>query len=93
MISHVRGELAGVEAAEILFVTSGLDDVIDLERIGSQVRKLSHDLRRQRLKLVADGIYECEAAVSCDVCPDNPVCAEIRQIVFIRKKGVQAQGS
>jgi CO dehydrogenase/acetyl-CoA synthase beta subunit len=93
MISHIRGTMAGIEAAEILFVTSSLDDVADLERIGSQVRKLSHDLRRQRLKLVAEGIYECEAAVSCDVCPDNPVCAEIRQMVVIRKKGDQAQGA
>lgn len=93
VISHVRAALAGIEAAEVLFVTSGPDDVADLERIGSQVRKLSHDLRRQRLKLVADGIYECEAAVSCEVCPDNPVCAEIRQMVIIRKKGDQAQGT
>ena len=86
IISHVCGTLAEIEAAEVLFVTSSLDDVANLERIGSQVRKLSHDLRRQRLKLVAVGIYECEAAVSCEVCPDSPVCAEIRQILVIRKK-------
>jgi len=91
MISHIRGAVAGMEAAEILFITSGLDDVAELQSIGSQVRKLSHDLRRQRLKLVAEGIYECETAVSCEVCPDNPVCAEIRQMVVIRKKGDQAQ--
>jgi CO dehydrogenase/acetyl-CoA synthase beta subunit len=93
MISHIRGAMAGIEAAEILFVTSNLDDVANLERIGSQVRKLSHDLRRQRLKLVAEGIYECETAISCEVCPDSPVCAEIRQMVVILKKGDQAQGA
>ncbi|MBM4443995.1 MAG: hypothetical protein FJ020_01670 [Chloroflexi bacterium] len=91
IMAHIRGALAGIEAAEVLFVTSSPDDVAGLEGIGCQVRKLCHDLRRQRLKLVADGIYECEAAVSCEVCPDNPVCAEIRQMVVIRKKGGEAQ--
>jgi CO dehydrogenase/acetyl-CoA synthase beta subunit len=91
IIGHIRGALAGMEAAEVLFVTSSAEDVAGLEAIGCQVRKLCHDLRRQRLKLVGDGVYECEAAVSCEVCPDSPVCAEIRQMVVIRKKGEEAQ--
>ncbi len=86
IISHIRGAVAQIGAAEVLFVTSGAEDVAGLERIGAQVRKLSHDLRRQRLKEVAEGIYECESAISCDVCPESLVCAEIRQVVVVRKK-------
>ena len=46
---------------------------------------LSHDLRRERLKQVSDDVYECQTGVSCDVCADNEVCTEIREIVVIRK--------
>jgi hypothetical protein len=73
--------------AEILFVTSSVEDVQNLEKIGAQVRKLSHDLRRERFKQITDGEYECESNISCDVCPDIEVCSEIRQILIIRKKG------
>ncbi len=89
ILNKVRQRIEGVSAAEIIFVTSSYEDVAELEGIGAQVRKLSHDLRRQRLREVAEGVYECEAAISCDVCPDNPVCTEIRQILVIRKKGSQ----
>ncbi|OGO01269.1 MAG: hypothetical protein A2Y72_03850 [Chloroflexi bacterium RBG_13_53_26] len=86
VISRIRVGVAETTAVEIMFVTSNPEDVAGLENIGSQVRKLSHDLRRQRLRQVAEGVYECETAISCDVCPDSPVCAEIRQVLVIRKK-------
>jgi CO dehydrogenase/acetyl-CoA synthase beta subunit len=76
-----------VSAAEIVFVTSSTEDVQTLEKIGAQVRKLSHDLRRERLKQVSEDVYECQTGVSCDVCSDNEVCTDIKQIVAIRKSG------
>jgi len=79
-----------VTGAEIVFVTSSTEDVQTLEMIGAQVRKLSHDLRRQRLKQVSGDVYECQTGVSCDVCADAEVCTEIRQIVVIRKSGATA---
>ena len=90
IISHLRDKLVAVTVAEILFVTSSVDDVHNLERIGAQVRKLSHDLRRQRIKETANGGYECDTDISCEVCPDNEVCSEIRKIITIRKKGSQS---
>jgi CO dehydrogenase/acetyl-CoA synthase beta subunit len=74
-----------IAASEIIFVTSSEDDVRALERIGAQVRKLAHDLRRERLRETTDGSYECENPVSCEACPDNDVCSEIREILVIRK--------
>ena len=85
ILSQLRQKQSVVAAAEILFVTSSVEDVQSLERIGAQVRKLSHDLRRERLKQVSDDVYECRSGVSCDVCADNEVCTDIRQIVAIRK--------
>jgi len=92
ILSQLRQEQAAVAAAEILFVTSSVEDVHSLERIGAQVRKLSHDLRRERLKQVSSDVYECQSGIACDVCSDNGVCTDIRQIVAIRKSGA-APGS
>ena len=91
ILCHLRAKLAAVNVAEILFVTSSVEDVQNLEKIGAQVRKLSHDLRRERIKETADGEYECESDISCEACPDNEVCSEIREILVIRKKDSQAQ--
>jgi len=87
VLSQLHCRQAAVTAAEIIFVTSSVEDVQSLEKIGAQVRKLSHDLRRERLKQVSDDVYECRSSVSCDVCADNEVCTDIRQIVAIRKSG------
>lgn len=90
IIAHLRDRLPAITAAEIIFITSSTDDVQNLERIGAQVRKLSHDLRRERLRETADGQYICENEISCEACNDNEVCAEIREMVVIRKKGIQS---
>ena len=87
ILSQLRRSQTAVTAAEIVFVTSSAEDVQSLERIGAQVRKLSHDLRRERLKQVSDDVYECQTGVSCEVCTDSEVCTDIRQIVAIRKGG------
>jgi CO dehydrogenase/acetyl-CoA synthase beta subunit len=86
IVNHIHTSLASVEAAEVLFVTSSSGDVRDLDKIGIQVRKLSHDLRRERLRETAKGQYECENDFSCDACPDSEVCADIREVLVIRKK-------
>jgi CO dehydrogenase/acetyl-CoA synthase beta subunit len=87
ILSQLHRNQAAVTSAEIVFVTSSVEDVQGLERIGAQVRKLSHDLRRERLKQVSDDVYECQSGIACDVCTDNEVCTDIRQIVAIRKGG------
>jgi CO dehydrogenase/acetyl-CoA synthase beta subunit len=92
ILSQLHLGQTAIAAAEIVFVTSSVEDVQSLERIGAQVRKLSHDLRRERLKQVSDDVYECRSGVSCDVCSDNEVCTDIRQIVAIRKSGSAAPG-
>ncbi len=87
ILSQLHRNQAAVTSAEIVFVTSSVEDVQSLERIGTQVRKLSHDLRRERLKQVSDEVYECQSGIACDVCTDSVVCTDIRQIVAIRKGG------
>lgn len=88
IVANLSAALSDIlTAVELLFVTSSVEDVHELERVGAQVRKLDHDLRRQRLTKTGESEYQCEAEISCEVCPDNVVCNEIRQILTIRKKG------
>ena len=86
IVNHLRTGLPMIEAVEVLFVTSSVEDVKELDRIGAQVRKLSHDLRRKRIREIGGGGYECEKDISCDACPDNTVCTEIRQVIRLQKK-------
>ncbi|UCG82258.1 MAG: hypothetical protein JSW38_08610 [Dehalococcoidia bacterium] len=88
IVNHLRTAIPTVEAIEVLFVTSSDEDVTELERIGAQVRKLSHDLRRRRIKDLGGGEYECEKDISCEACPENDVCSEIRQVLRLQKKKV-----
>ena len=87
IVGRLHASLSAVAAVEVLFVTSSVEDIESLERMGVQVRKISHDLRRERLRQATDGAYECQSLVSCEACSDREVCTEIRQVLAIRKKG------
>lgn len=75
ILDHVRTNLASVSVAEVLFVTSNVDDVQQLDKIGVQVRTAAHDLRRERIKRASDGALQCELGGDCDICPNSEVCA------------------
>jgi len=77
ILDHIRTNLTAVSVAEILFVTSNIDDVQQLDKIGVQVKTVAHDLRRERIKQTADGAFQCELDGACDICPNSEVCAEI----------------
>ncbi len=73
-----------LEATEILFVTSSKADVGELEGIGLQAKGKSLSIRK--LTRTEEGTYECDD-LTCDVCPEKPICDTIRDVLVIRKKG------
>ncbi len=85
-LAGVRTRVPFIEAAELLCVTSSAEDVDELDLIGAQVRKLSHDLRRGRLVTASDGGLECQTGLSCDECPEKPICDDIRVLIRVRKR-------
>lgn len=80
-----KTQLPQVEAMEVLFVTSCKEDLGFLESIGTQVAKISRDIRRRSLVRRLDGTYECIEGYHCDVCSDKPVCDDIRDLIALRK--------
>jgi len=73
ILSYIHINLESVNVAEVLFVTSNVGDVRELEGIGVSVRKLAHDLRRERIKQATDGAFQCESDGDCDICPNSAV--------------------
>jgi hypothetical protein len=73
ILQHIYANLASVSVAEVLFVTSGVGDVQELDRIGILVRSLAHGLRRERIRQATGGEFECESDGDCDVCPNSAV--------------------
>ncbi len=75
--------LAGLEQAEILFVTSSEQDVLALRPIGAQARLLAGEHRK--LALTSGGDVEC-VAESCGTCEDKPVCDGLKDILARRRR-------
>jgi len=73
ILEYIYANLASVSAAEVLFVTSSVGDVQELDRIGTLVRKLAHDLRRERIRQAIGEEFECESDGDCDICPNSTI--------------------
>ncbi len=71
ILEHIHSNLAAVSAAEVLFVTSNVGDVRELDKIGGLARDLAHGLRRERIKQATDGAFQCESDGDCDICPNS----------------------
>jgi CO dehydrogenase/acetyl-CoA synthase beta subunit len=71
ILAFIQINLEPVSAAEVLFVSSNVGDVRELEGIGVAVRNLAHDLRRERIKQANDGAFQCESDGDCDICPNT----------------------
>jgi hypothetical protein len=89
-----KSEVPEVEAMEILFVTSSREDLGPLDDIGAQVKKLYKSILAADWKARGFDAYVCSYGGDCKVCPDQPVCDEIKEVVKVRKKKVsESEGS
>jgi len=84
LMAHYKRTFPLLESVEILFVTSSKSDVEKLEGIGLEAKGKSLSIRK--LTRTEDGNYECDD-LSCDDCPEKPICDSIREVLVIRKKG------
>ena len=89
----LKSEVAKVEAVEILFVTSGKDDVQRLDEIATQVRSISKNIVRENWLARGYDILECTFGWDCSTCTDKAVCDEIREVISVRKKKGQDTGT
>jgi len=72
-----------IDAVEVVFVSSGIDDVRALAPIATEARVMAGHHRK--LVLAPGGELEC-ADLDCDSCEERPVCDSLREVVIKRRR-------
>jgi CO dehydrogenase/acetyl-CoA synthase beta subunit len=85
LMAILRSDVPDAEAVEVVFVTSAKEDLEPLEQISAQVEKVSTSIIAENWKAKGFDLYECSLGWDCNVCPDRPVCDEIREVIKVRK--------
>ncbi len=86
LMSIFKSDVPGVQAMEIVFVTTSKEDLEPLDAMGAQIRKIFNSILASDWKAKGFDIYECSFGGDCTSCPDQPVCDDIKEVVKVRKK-------
>ena len=92
LLAIVKTEVPNVEAMEVLFITTGKEDVKRLDDIGQQVQKISKDIVREIWLAKGYDILECTLGWDCSTCDDKSVCVELKEVIKVRKKKAKGTG-
>jgi CO dehydrogenase/acetyl-CoA synthase beta subunit len=71
-----------IQTMEAVFVTSGKDDIKQLDEIAVQVQKITKEIVRQTWKIRG---YDIDCVFDCATCNDKPVCDDIKQVLKEKK--------
>ncbi len=83
LIDSLHRQCEAITGVEVMFATSSRGDVATLNE---RVEAARHKLRQYKTyRPMSDGTYECETALDCEDCEEQPVCDSIRDIIKIRK--------
>lgn len=85
LMAIFKSEVSKIEAMEVIFVTSSKEDLQLLDKIGEQVREISHNITKE-VWLAKGYDIECTQLWDCKSCPDSSVCDDIKEMVNVRKK-------
>jgi CO dehydrogenase/acetyl-CoA synthase beta subunit len=85
LMAIFKSEVSKIEAMEVIFVTSSKEDLQLLDKIGEQVREISHNITKE-VWLAKGYDIECTQLWDCESCPDSSVCDDIKEMVNVRKK-------
>lgn len=86
LMAIFKSNISKVQAMEILFVTSSKEDLQPLNKVASQIHKISKDIIRENWKAKGVDLVECTLGGDCRSCPDKSVCDDIKQIIGVHKK-------
>jgi hypothetical protein len=76
----------------VLFVTSGKQQIAQLESIAEQVRVLGKAFRRDAWRAKGFDLVDCTMGTDCNSCEEKPACDDIRDVVKIRKRRDRKDG-
>lgn len=80
LIHRIRSELPTIQAAEVLFVTSGWEDVVELDRVARPAREAARGISERIWKSRGIDLRGCVLGGECGLCKDKAACDSIRMI-------------
>lgn len=85
LVGLIKHAVWGVEAAEVLFVTSSGEDVARLALIGEAVDEISRAVKARRWKERGIDISECAFGGHCGSCAEKNVCDNVKKLAHMRR--------
>jgi len=83
LIASLKYQCKAIGSVEVMFVTSCRGDVAELSECVEAARRKLRLYKTYRP--MPDGTHECETALDCETCEEQPVCYSLREIIRIRK--------
>jgi len=81
-LALVKSGTSGITAMEILFVTSGKEDIAQLSSLAADAKSIGSDILKQTWK---ERGYDLDCSVDCSSCHDSDVCDDVRYLMVSMK--------
>lgn len=87
ILNHARQSHEKIQAVEVVFLTSGKDDLRFFNRINDQVRKINKEFRKEQWRIKG---YNIECGLDCGSCADKSACDDIRAVLEEQRRQKEA---
>lgn len=84
LISLIKDNMPKIIKAEVVFITSSREDVLNLEPIVNAVNSKYQNIKEKKWADRGVNIYDCAFHGNCSSCSDKNVCDEINKIAKVR---------
>ena len=82
LMAVCRSASRKLESMEIIFVTSGKEDLDPLDGWSGQVQKIAREIIKENWRIKG---YDIDCASNCGTCQDQVVCGEIKEVLRERQ--------
>ena len=85
LMAILKTKVPKIQAMEIVFVTSDKKDLEELNKIASQINKITREVHKKKWRVKGIDV-DCSLDYDCSRCPDKPICDNIREVFNIHKR-------
>lgn len=86
LVRLVKEQVPGAEAVEVIFVTSGGEDLRLMGEIESRASGIAREIKTRVWKEKGIDIESCPLSGHCGACKDKNVCDEVKKMMHERKR-------
>ncbi len=93
LIAIFKGELPKIRTMQVLFVTSGREDVERLGEIAEEASLIGAELAKEAWRAKGFDPAACSVSHDCGSCSEQQDCDDIREVVLLRRQAKRAAQS